>query len=154
VLLVDFLSIWSNERSGCPMAGRFFVRMACWGALSWAATRLPAATAQAHDFERVAAERLQTYQYVEFPQYVRELDRQLEQARAEVRFWSDRVANYRPLTRFGKYSAAYGAEQRDELWLLEARQHLARLQEQRQLLWRHHQAHVAALLREAAAARR
>jgi hypothetical protein len=109
---------------------------------------------QAHELERVAAERLQTYQYVEFPQYVRELDRQLEQARAEVRFWSDRVANYRSLTRFGKYSAAYGAEQRDELWLLEARQHLARLQEQRQLLWRHHQAHVAALLREAAAARR
>jgi hypothetical protein len=136
------------------MAGRFSVRITLWGALAWVATCVPAATTQAHDLERLAAERLQTYQYVEFPQYVRELDRALEQARAEVRFWSDRVANYRPLTRFGKYSAAYGAEQRDELWLLEARQRLDRLQDERLLLWRRHQTQIAALLREAAAARR
>jgi len=99
-----------------------------------------------------AVERLQIYHVLEFPQCVRELDRQLQSARAEVAFWTDRVANYRPLNRFGRYSASYGVEQRDRLLLLEAQQHLQRLEDESMLLWQRRQLHVAELMRAIVAA--
>jgi hypothetical protein len=121
----------------------------------------PCVVAEAHEVSAAAGElelrqaqqRLYQYRYVEFPQMVIDLDRQIALAQAETARRIDRVGQYRPFRSFGRYAATYAADRRDQVSALAATYDLQRLLNERNQLWRRHRAIITELERQIAVAR-
>jgi hypothetical protein len=89
---------------------------------------------------------LHRYIYVEFPRLLDGIDNEIALAERTVVILRARVAGYRPFRSFDQYGATYMADQFAQLDLLAAEQRLARVQRQRDDLWRQRQMMAAWLM--------